>query len=200
MSGPWTVYVIRNLTNGKSYVGITSKPIELRFSEHIRAAFPGRRGPNGRLYALHAAIQKYGIKSFKIEKLEDNHDLNMAQKREQFFIQKLKSYGSARPASNRRGYNQSLGGETPDTDELLYASASLPKNTPHQLPISGIVSSTNNSFSKKNSLGSEKVIHHDNKKNQQMPSGPRWAGIGCAVFLLITPLAMLGLNTLFQMI
>ena len=122
MTGPWKVYAIRNTTNGKSYVGITSKQIESRLSEHFEAAVPGRRNSNGTLYALHAAIQKYGVAAFAVEELEADHDLATAQQRERHFIKELNSYGGGPTIRGKpRGYNQTLGGETPDYAELEYA-------------------------------------------------------------------------------
>ena len=107
----WKVYLITNKTNGKGYVGITSKPIEVRLSNHVVDAFPGRRNPNGTLYALHAALQKYGADNFTILELEMGLTLESARFREKHYIAKLGTYGGGR---GKRGYNQTLGGEMPD--------------------------------------------------------------------------------------
>lgn len=107
----WKVYLITNRQNGKGYVGITSKSLELRMSNHIRDAFPGRRNSNGTLYALHAAFQKYGEENFSIRELEPNLSLGEARARERFYIRELGTYGGGR---GRRGYNQTEGGELPD--------------------------------------------------------------------------------------
>lgn len=107
----WKVYLITNASNGKGYVGITSKAIELRLREHVRDAFPGRKNPNGTLYALHAAIHKYGQERFSICELEVGLSLAQARARERYHIETLGTYGGGR---GRRGYNQTLGGEMPD--------------------------------------------------------------------------------------
>lgn len=107
----WKVYLIRNAVNGKGYVGITSKPIEVRLSNHVRDAYPGRRNPNGTLYALHAALQKYGEESFSISELKEDLSLSEARAMEREYIEKLGTYGGGR---GRRGYNQTMGGEMPD--------------------------------------------------------------------------------------
>lgn len=128
MSLGWTVYLIENSKNGKGYVGLTSKQIERRFSEHVAQAFPGRRNPNGTLYALHAALQKYGPESFTVRALEKGLNLDQARRRERDFIQEYSTYGSGR---GKRGYNQTLGGELPDEqgheNEKLIASTAQPK-------------------------------------------------------------------------
>ena len=66
----WQVYVIRNKTNRKGYVGITTKPLSDRLNERLSDAFPGRWGKSGRLLPLHTAIQKYGEDSFLTETVE----------------------------------------------------------------------------------------------------------------------------------
>ena len=111
MTNFWKAYLITNNVNGKGYVGITSKPIEVRLSNHVRDAFPGRRNPNGTLYALHAAFQKYGEANFSIRELRIGLTLSEARSMERYYIEKLGTYGSGR---GRRGYNQTLGGEMPD--------------------------------------------------------------------------------------
>lgn len=116
----WKVYLITNKTNGKGYVGITSKAVRLRLSEHVRDAFPGRKNPNGTLYALHAALQKYGQNSFSIDELEVDLTLAQARSRERFYIEKHGTYGGGR---GRRGYNQTLGGEVPDEAYRLHHGA-----------------------------------------------------------------------------
>lgn len=107
----WKVYLITNQRNGKGYVGITSKTIQARYNKHIEDAYPGRRNPNGTLYALHAAIQKYGEEAFSMRVLEKELTLDDARKREVHYIKVLGTYGGGR---GRRGYNQSEGGELPD--------------------------------------------------------------------------------------
>lgn len=112
--GSWSVYLIKNKANGKGYVGITSKTIQDRFKEHITDAQGGEiTSPNGRIRPLHAAMNKYGLKSFDIRYLERRLDLREAQRREEYRIRKLNTYASG---TARMGYNQSYGGEEPDTN------------------------------------------------------------------------------------
>lgn len=80
-------------------------------SKHVRDAYPGRKNPNGTLYALHAAFQKYGPESFSIDELEAGLSLEQARSKERHYIEKLGTYGGGR---GKRGYNQTLGGEIPE--------------------------------------------------------------------------------------
>jgi hypothetical protein len=114
----WCVYLIKNSFNGKGYVGITNeryKTINDRLVDHIELAHKGGKyGRNGRMYALHAAILKYGSENFTIDYLTDYYSsLSKAQEDEIKWIAELNTYASGRI---RNGYNLSLGGEKPDWD------------------------------------------------------------------------------------
>jgi predicted nucleotidyltransferase len=52
------IYLIRNLLNGKAYIGKTEKSVSLRFSQHKT------QSKIGSAYALHAAMRKYGVHNF----------------------------------------------------------------------------------------------------------------------------------------
>lgn len=108
----FVVYLIRNVVNGKGYVGFTLKALHIRLSEHIFDANVGSRGANGRIYALQAAIRKYGPKNFTIEQLSFARGLREAQELERHYIDELGTYASGR--GPRKGYNMSRGGEAPD--------------------------------------------------------------------------------------
>jgi group I intron endonuclease len=123
----WKVYLITNQVNGKGYIGITSKSLELRMSKHLRDAYPGRKNPNGTLYALHAAFQKYGPESFSIGELEVGLSLAQARSKERHYIEKLGTYGGGR---GKRGYNQTLGGEMPDE---AYGDYQTPSTIPNPI-------------------------------------------------------------------
>ena len=93
------IYLIRNLVNGKGYVGKTEKTISLRFAQHKNESKLGSK------YALHAAMRKYGISNFSIIEIASSepYQLNDLEKH---FIAK---YGTFAPLGN--GYNLTLGGE-----------------------------------------------------------------------------------------
>lgn len=90
------IYIITNLINGKRYVGMTSKTLEVRFAGHKADA--RRNKP----WILHKAIRKYGEDKFEIKLLEETtaSDLDELGTIETAWIEKLKPE-----------YNMSLGGE-----------------------------------------------------------------------------------------
>ena len=71
------IYKIVNDINNKIYIGKTEYSIEKRFQEHINDS--KKKYKNRPLYD---AINKYGIKHFKIEQIEEcqNQDLNKREK------------------------------------------------------------------------------------------------------------------------
>lgn len=87
------IYKITNLINGKSYIGQSSM-IERRWSEEKRNKNNGKK--------LEKAINKYGIKNFSFEILEEclQEELNL---KEMNYIEKFNSV--------KNGYNITLGGE-----------------------------------------------------------------------------------------
>lgn len=157
MANVWKVYLITNNINGKGYVGITSKPIEVRLGNHIRDAYPGRRNPNGTLYALHAAFQKYGEENFSISELQIGLTLSEARLLERHYIENLGTYGSGR---GRRGYNQTLGGEMPDEayghDRVTHPVSSAAQKTIQHRLISTPVLPTHSA--EKGAAGSGRLI------------------------------------------
>jgi group I intron endonuclease len=93
------IYLIKNLINGKSYVGKTVFPIADRYKHHIRQMRAGSQ------YALHRAIRKYGQENFELTLLEKVNDLELLDAREIFWIKHLDT------ANKKFGYNLTLGGE-----------------------------------------------------------------------------------------
>lgn len=111
------IYVITNIISQKRYVGQTRATPEDRWNDHLRRA---RR--ETRLYALHAAINKYGAENFRIEEYcrYDGSDLvNALNALEAHFIKKL---GTLVPC----GYNLDSGGRNkvvhPETCARLSAA------------------------------------------------------------------------------
>lgn len=92
------LYRITNATNGKSYIGITSRPLSRRMIEHVVDA----RRNKGRS-ALHAAMRKYGAPAFSIEAIAQASDWESLNKME---IAAIELYATREPS----GYNLSLGG------------------------------------------------------------------------------------------
>ena len=151
----WRVYLIKNQVNGKGYVGITNerfKTINDRLNDHIDLAHQGGKyGRNGRMYALHAAILKYGAENFTVDYLTDYYSsLQEAQEDEIKWIAELNTYASGRI---RNGYNLSRGGEYPDWDpdeELADQPTFKKRNSPFQdqVRLSGVTNNIKNNENK----------------------------------------------------
>ena len=89
------IYIIKNLLNGKVYIGQTNDAAN-RKANHFYNAKSGR-GP------LYAAIRKYGRENFLFEVIEECED-NLCNAREEYWVG---VYDSFNPAS---GYNLTSGG------------------------------------------------------------------------------------------
>lgn len=63
IDGPHDVYLVTNKMDGKRYIGCTSRGIKLRWKEHVYEAMTGSS------YRFHRVIRKFGVASFKIQKL-----------------------------------------------------------------------------------------------------------------------------------
>ncbi len=92
------IYVITNDVNGKQYIGKTTDTIEKRFKTHLEEyqKFRCEKRP------LYAAMNKYGVKHFSVQQLEEC-DLTILNKREQYWIKQLNTF--------HNGYNTTLGGD-----------------------------------------------------------------------------------------
>lgn len=90
------IYIITNLVNGKRYVGMTSKSLDIRWGNHKADA--RRNKP----YRLHKAIRRYGEENFRMDLLEECNVNSLEELGliESAYIEKLKPE-----------YNMSLGGE-----------------------------------------------------------------------------------------
>jgi group I intron endonuclease len=91
------VYVIRNVVNGKVYVGQTHN-VAARRSSHFYAARKGLKRP------LYCAIRKYGIENFLFETLEECEEA-VIDAREQYWVSQLDS------CNPEKGYNLTSGGK-----------------------------------------------------------------------------------------
>lgn len=96
-SKPYGVlYLVRNLVNGKEYVGQTRRTLERRWRQHCSSASTGCR-------ALSSAISKYGADSFEVVKLAtafSKHELDMLESAEV----------DSRQTLSPKGYNLKHGG------------------------------------------------------------------------------------------
>lgn len=92
------VYKILNKINKKAYVGITKMPLHVRMNMHFNLKKKG-------CPLLGKAIEKYGKTNFTYKILEKVDSLKKLEKREKFWIKKLKTLAP-------KGYNMLPGGYT----------------------------------------------------------------------------------------
>ena len=88
------IYIITNDINNNKYVGQTLRDLETRYSEHCYDT----RSTS----AIHQAIQKYGVKHFKISLLEEV-PFSKLDEREKYWIEYYDTY--------HNGYNKTIGGQ-----------------------------------------------------------------------------------------
>ena len=98
------IYKITNKINGKIYVGqVYNRSIMDRFKRHCTDAKPDCK------MAIDRAIYKYGVDNFTVEQIDKADNLNELNKKEIYWIEKLKSNDS------KYGYNLTRGGEGGNT-------------------------------------------------------------------------------------
>lgn len=94
------IYIIKNNTNGKSYIGKTKLKLEKRLYHHRYQAFTKNKNT-----ILYKAFRKYGYENFTIEILIDNvatmEELNKLE------IDYIKTY-----RTDVEGYNMTKGGDS----------------------------------------------------------------------------------------
>ena len=99
------VYKIFCTITQKVYIGITTKPIQVRWNQHKNESFQENRPKNH----FHDAIKKYGWESFEKEILLEIKSTNKdtlvesLKQLETFYVQKYNSY--------KEGYNSTIGGD-----------------------------------------------------------------------------------------
>lgn len=90
------IYVIRNTTNGKCYVGQTWQDVETRWKQHLQLA--------GKCRAIESALSKYGADAFTFEVIDEANTENDLNNLEQHYIAELNTMAP-------KGYNLRIGGE-----------------------------------------------------------------------------------------
>jgi group I intron endonuclease len=101
----YTIYKHTCSLTNKSYIGLTSKTIDLRWKEHVSLAFDKRVRSKFRKYYFQNAIKKYGIKNWLHEILQDNiKTIDEANSIEMFLIKKNNTLSPM-------GYNETHGGK-----------------------------------------------------------------------------------------
>ena len=95
------IYKITNLANGKIYIGLTSRTLDIRCNSHMCDAYNNRDYHN----RFHNAIRKYGKENFTKEIIDTAETLEELKQKEIFYIE---HYRSLDPEI---GYNSKPGGE-----------------------------------------------------------------------------------------
>ena len=94
----WIIYRHTSVRSGKSYIGLTSKSMEVRWQHHCHLA------RTGSTYHFHRAINLYGEENWTHEVIACNIDtLEEAKQLEKFFIKQYDTF--------ENGYNMTYGGE-----------------------------------------------------------------------------------------
>ena len=94
------LYLVRNLINGKGYIGITKQKLYRRWSKHVTG------GAKGEGFALAKAIHKYGVEQFTCTVLAEASTYEALRQLERDAIQEYNTF-----APTGHGYNLTLGGE-----------------------------------------------------------------------------------------
>lgn len=95
----YSIYKITNKTNGKHYIGFTSKSIQKRLQDHVNMAKQGSQN------YIHRAIRKYGKDNFITELIYQSHELDdTLNNMEPHFIAEYNTFKGV-------GYNMTIGGE-----------------------------------------------------------------------------------------
>lgn len=102
---PATVYKITNLLNGKFYIGVTTKSLRRRLTQHFAAATQRKKIING---AFSRAIRKWGAAAFVIEPIVECGSAELALEEEIRLIAELKPhYNSTSGGDGSAGHHKS---------------------------------------------------------------------------------------------
>ena len=113
------IYKIINKINGKTYIGQTTRNIEIRWNEHKSRS---RKGDG----KLSRAMRKYGVENFTISTIYEASNLEDLNKMEETLIYKYNT--------TQNGYNIRIGGENSKRSKetrLKISKAKLGKKNPH---------------------------------------------------------------------
>jgi predicted GIY-YIG superfamily endonuclease len=92
------VYKITNKTNGKSYIGYTTRTLNQRWDAHKSSTRQGSK------FRFHSAIRKYGIDDWVFETLFESDSVDLCKNKEEQFISEMNL------TNNQFGYNAKPGG------------------------------------------------------------------------------------------
>ena len=106
------IYMIRNTTNGKVYIGQTRQGLARRRSEHVARFNLGERD-----HKLYQAMRKYGLEAFEFS------ELCSVLKPE--YLDEVEAVIIAQHNSFHRGYNMTCGGDSMSDETRVKISAAL---------------------------------------------------------------------------
>lgn len=116
------LYKLSNNVNGKSYIGITIRPVKKRLADHLGVA------KRGRTTLIARALRKYGLDAFTLTVLAEASTYEELCEMERVAIQEYDTF-------NPHGYNLTLGGEGTlgrlQTDEAKAAISAKNKGKIH---------------------------------------------------------------------
>ena len=92
------IYRYTNKINGKVYIGMTTRDVEIRHNEHVSDINDGTY--------FHRALKKYGIEGFVLEVIDTANDVDELKDKEKYWIGFYYSF-----AQKSKGYNLTLGGD-----------------------------------------------------------------------------------------
>ena len=90
------VYQATNMTNNKSYIGVTTQPLKNRLSEHVCRS----KKEGGQRNIFYAALNKYGIDNFDVKVIADCKDKTELENKEIELIKKMKPEYNIAPGGN----------------------------------------------------------------------------------------------------
>lgn len=167
------IYVVTNTANGDQYVGLTTKTVVRRWSEHKTGARSGRKSH------FYSAIRKYGIDVFQAQEFASALNKESLGVLEQIVIKQL------RPV-----YNQTNGGEftfgkkhAPETIERIRQKNTGKKRTPEQRALNSAIGkelwATNEEYRKNCLAALEKAQANRNEEKRKEATrkahtGRRW--------------------------
>ena len=94
------IYLVRNKTTGKVYIGRTTQPLALRWAGHV---YDSNGNKGNKVNGIHDAIKRYGADDFTVEELSEHPDKRSLMLAESDAIE---GYNARNP---NVGYNLSVG-------------------------------------------------------------------------------------------
>jgi group I intron endonuclease len=88
--------MITNKTNGKSYIGYTTRTLNQRWKSHLTSMRQGSK------FRFHCAIRKYGVDNWVLQILYENENIEICKEKEEEMIALYETFV--------KGYNATFGG------------------------------------------------------------------------------------------